>query len=656
MKSQLMDLDLNQTNVGMFEVTLKLAENYSDSTELNNPRSEAFKSFKEKVQPEIHRLCGTVCDSPEIDIVQYKSSGAAHFIIFKLTSRGSSDESTMKKRIETKIQTGTLDFSLKVSTSGLTLQKLTVFYEVSLNVKKQFTDELKKKHSGEFNAFSKQGSSGTVSSDVILEIISHGCTDEVVVRQPIKDLIAVGKLELTLKTSATDFSFKTNGYNVLPSKDDISDGAKIAIIKHYRNELAHASDAKMDEQNFDDIWSNLENAIKHLGKGDENFMIAVNDAFTRKLDSDSEEMLIKMVQLDKQLLELDESVTQHNKQIETIVKQAKQSACVKIEISQIKEEIGKIEEQILKIRTSFQTFNNLFHRLYEKFRVQDERNVRQDEMNRNMESGIQKNIRDIQRLHPQSEASCSVCNAGAVRRLESSEHSTKQLYTDVGQRPDNSSKSPPDITGSSSQKTKFIKQYYEKLPKEYKVGYYDVMILYSSDDRSEAEKFCAHLKRDIYQNQPGKIKAVLYDGPEFEGISLSKFEHFEKGFKRCTFTFVYLIKQFVECDWSSFLAETCLMEAIYNPDKKWCFVPVYTVPIQRADFEIPIQIKPLKEIRYYNPDEFYLHCVRRLIGDKIYQRKENDKILEEKCFKFLVEKVGEDEANDQRLLNEHEDQ
>lgn len=56
----------------MFQVTLRLAEKYSDLKELANPKSEAFKSFKEKVQPEILRLYNAVCGSQEIDILRYK--------------------------------------------------------------------------------------------------------------------------------------------------------------------------------------------------------------------------------------------------------------------------------------------------------------------------------------------------------------------------------------------------------------------------------------------------------------------------------------------------------------------------------------------------------------------------------------------------------
>lgn len=66
-------------------------------------------------------------------------------------------------------------------------------------------------------------------------------------------------LLITLLRRDSNVKHPKKGYEVLPSKDDISDGAQLARIKHYRNELAHASDAKTNEHMFDDIWSNLEN-------------------------------------------------------------------------------------------------------------------------------------------------------------------------------------------------------------------------------------------------------------------------------------------------------------------------------------------------------------------------------------------------------------
>lgn len=192
------------------------------------------------------------------------------------------------------------------------------FYQAALNVKKTFTNELKKKQSADFLAFSKfvqtilrtqyekvpgkqefnvvecqQGPSGTNSTVVIIDVVSKGCTNDVYMQlcKPVKNLITLGKLELALLTSMEDFSFRIlrgsnpavsskffdlsllitllrrdlkveppkKGFDVLPSTEDISDGAQIATIKYYRNELAHASDTNMSEHMFDDCWSNLEN-------------------------------------------------------------------------------------------------------------------------------------------------------------------------------------------------------------------------------------------------------------------------------------------------------------------------------------------------------------------------------------------------------------
>lgn len=179
------------------------------------------------------------------------------------------------------------------------------------------------------------------------------------------------------------------------------------------------------------------------------------------------------------------------------------------------------------------------------------------------------------------------------------------------------------------------------------------MLLYSEDDRGVTEDFKHHLENDIFPEKPGKIKAVLYDGPEFEGLSASKLQHLEAGFKRSTFTFVYLTKQFVECDWCALSSETCLIEAIYNKDKKWCVVPVYTVQRNKADFRIPMGLNSLKGINYYNPDEFYRKGVRRLIGDKIVKREENEERREQECYNYLKKKLHEESIEAQRKEAEH---
>ncbi|VDI37585.1 Hypothetical predicted protein [Mytilus galloprovincialis] len=274
----------------------------------------------------------------------------------------------------------------------------------------------------------------------------------------------------------------------------------------------------------------------------------------------------------------------------------------------------------------------------------------------NPEENSQESVSD-QRSR-RNDPSGAIPRTSAVSQPSAAVPSTEQFYTGREERQDSLSKPPLHSTSSSSlpklSREDFIKQHYDKLPKELKVGHYDVMVLYSEADYQEAELFRDHLEKEIFPNEPGKIKAVLYDGPELEGLSSSKLQHLDHGFQRCTFTFVYLTKQFVECDWCSLSSETCLMEAIYNKEKKWCVVPVYTVQRNKADFRVPMGLNSLKGINFYNADEFYRKGVRRLIGDKIYKRVESDKKHQEECYNYLVRKVQEDDAYERRLLAEHE--
>ncbi|CAG2233726.1 unnamed protein product [Mytilus edulis] len=55
------------------------------------------------------------------------------------------------------------------------------------------------------------------------------------------------------------------GYDTLPSPSDISKGADLARIKHYRNKIAHSTDSKLLSQEFEDAWNDLGTAIGRLG-------------------------------------------------------------------------------------------------------------------------------------------------------------------------------------------------------------------------------------------------------------------------------------------------------------------------------------------------------------------------------------------------------
>ena len=185
----------------------------------------------------------------------------------------------------------------------------------------------------------------------------------------------------------------------------------------------------------------------------------------------------------------------------------------------------------------------------------------------------------------------------------------------------------PEIQNSGAQMMQaMIDKYYYRMPNFLKVGYYDVMILYSEVDREAAEEYKEHLQRDILLEKGHRVKCVLYDDDDMISLAGSKIKALEYGFQRCTFAFVYLTKSFCDCEWCAFSSEECLMEAIYNKEKKWCVVPVYTVARNKADFKIPMGLNSLKGVNFYNNDDFYRRGMRRLIGDKLHVRlkKESD--------------------------------
>ncbi|XP_061167484.1 uncharacterized protein LOC133176366 isoform X2 [Saccostrea echinata] len=166
----------------------------------------------------------------------------------------------------------------------------------------------------------------------------------------------------------------------------------------------------------------------------------------------------------------------------------------------------------------------------------------------------------------------------------------------------------------------FIDQYRDRMTSEEKIGYYDVMILYAEDDRELAESYKEHLQNDIMLEGGRRVTAVLYDDQELVSLAGSKIKSLDFCFQRCTFAFIYLTKKFCQCEWSTLSSEECLMESIYNPKKKWCVVPVYTVSRAKADFKIPMGLNALKGVNFYNNDDFYRRGLRRLIGDKVSVR------------------------------------
>ena len=199
--------------------------------------------------------------------------------------------------------------------------------------------------------------------------------------------------------------------------------------------------------------------------------------------------------------------------------------------------------------------------------------------------------------------------------------------------------------------------YKDKMPTEIKEDYYDAMILYTEKDYSEAEEFRQHLINDIPLPFNEKCRALLYDSPELMGLSGSKIQSLDLSMERCTYVFVYMTADFVRDKWCEFSSESCLMRAIYDEERRWCVVPIYTERRTECPYKIPMGLNSLKGINYYCNDDFYRRGVSRLIGDKIYHRlrlQKMHKIKQKKWLENHKRQVIREEEQRQRIATEEE--
>lgn len=69
-------------------------------------------------------------------------------------------------------------------------------------------------------------------------------------------------LMVALLRNMADLPEPTTGYDQLPSSTDKTPMADVARIKHYRNQLAHLKDGKIQSELFSTAWEDI-NGVKH---------------------------------------------------------------------------------------------------------------------------------------------------------------------------------------------------------------------------------------------------------------------------------------------------------------------------------------------------------------------------------------------------------
>ena len=165
------------------------------------------------------------------------------------------------------------------------------------------------------------------------------------------------------------------------------------------------------------------------------------------------------------------------------------------------------------------------------------------------------------------------------------------------------------------------------MPDHLKVGHYDGMVLYAEPDRPKVMDFLKHLHSDIRLKDGDPIKCVPYDGEELSGLSGLEFDQLDKAFGRCSITFMFITKTFVNDVWCKISHESVLMRMIRDKHLQWRVVPVYTKRLDDCDFNIPMGLNALKGISYYQNDEFYRRGVSSLIEKTVSERREKERRL-----------------------------
>ncbi|XP_052075352.1 myosin-1-like [Mytilus californianus] len=135
------------------------------------------------------------------------------------------------------------------------------------------------------------------------------------------------------------------GFDHLPHKADTSAGACLAIIKHYRNFLAHPDQEKLralSSTKFNDLFTQVGKAIQVLGNNQYSSKITV--AKKLNIDNDIAQILEKIVTYEKQFQYLQEEVNRNSSQTRYQEKK----------IKELHEKYEEIENDRMEVKDSHQ--------------------------------------------------------------------------------------------------------------------------------------------------------------------------------------------------------------------------------------------------------------------------------------------------------------
>ncbi|KAK7480020.1 hypothetical protein BaRGS_00028753 [Batillaria attramentaria] len=210
----------------------------------------------------------------------------------------------------------------------------------------------------------------------------------------------------------------------------------------------------------------------------------------------------------------------------------------------------------------------------------------------------------------------------------------------------------PSSASSSGVTDEDIEKYRNKFPPDLKTDYYDAMIIYMKDyDELEVEQFLKRVRTEVLLNKTIKPKVILFD-EIFPNAGMNPIAQLDESLKFCTYVFLYVTKSFCEDGWTEFSSQTCLMDAILTPDKKWSVVPIFTEPKRRPTYRVPPSVRSLKGIQYWSVDKFYADSLRKLLEDKLDVRLKREAEQKHQRILWIIHKRTEEEFEEKKKEQE----
>ncbi|CAG2220433.1 unnamed protein product [Mytilus edulis] len=109
-------------------------------------------------------------------------------------------------------------------------------------------------------------------------------------------------LMITLLRNLTPMTPPAGGYDLLPPTIEVTPGADLARIKHYRNYLAHLDDGRIDIAFFITAWTDITGAIHRLGG--QKLKEECDQLRTKHLDQTNQEIIMDIKRSSDEIKEL----------------------------------------------------------------------------------------------------------------------------------------------------------------------------------------------------------------------------------------------------------------------------------------------------------------------------------------------------------------